>query len=84
MKRTFKIIGLYLFALLCLGLFFYVDNSQDLSNFLKKADRVRIDWGFGFYALVGLIKLVSLISGVTIPLILTIMLLREKLKKNTP
>ncbi len=82
LKRTFRIIGLYIFGTLCFALFIYMDNSQDLNDFLKKADRVRTDWGFGFYLMVGLIKFVSLISGVTIPIILTIMLLRENLKKN--
>lgn len=82
LKRTFKIIGLYIIGLLCLGLFFYMDNSQELSEFLKKAERFKTDWGFGFYAIVGLIKMISLISGVTIPLILTIMLIRQKIKKN--
>lgn len=82
LKRTVKIIGLYIIGLLCLGLFFYMDNSQDLGDFLKKADRFRADWGFGFYAIVGLIKMVSLISGVTIPLVLTILLIRQKIKKN--
>ena len=61
-KKTFKIIGLYIIGLLCLGLFFYMDNSQDLSAFLKKADRFRTDWGFGFYAIIGLIKMTSLNS----------------------
>ncbi|MBE0637090.1 MAG: hypothetical protein IH598_01050 [Bacteroidales bacterium] len=82
MKRAFKIIGLCIIGLLCLGLFFYMDNSQDLSALLKKADRFRTDWGFGFYAIVGLIKMVSLISGVTIPFALTILIIRQKIKKN--
>ncbi|SMO92832.1 hypothetical protein SAMN06265379_1176 [Saccharicrinis carchari] len=82
LKRTYKIIGFYIIGLLCLGLFIYMDNSQELDDFLKKADRVRTDWGFGFYSIVGLIKMASLISGVAIPLILTIMLIRQKLKKN--
>lgn len=59
-----------------------MDNSQELNDFLKNADTYRADWGFGFYAIVGLIKMVSLISGVTIPLVLTTMLIRQKLKKN--
>lgn len=82
LKRTFKIISLYIIGLLCLGLFFYMDNSQELGDFLKKADRFRTDWGFGFYVIVGLIKMISLIIGVTIPLVLTIMLIRQKIKKN--
>jgi len=82
LKRTFKIFGLYIIGLLCLGLFIYMDNSKELIDFLKKADGVRTDWGFGFYAIVGLIKMGSLISGVTIPVVLSIMLIRQKLKKK--
>lgn len=82
LKKIFKIIGLYIIGLLCLGLFIYMDNSHELNGFLKKADRVRTGWGFGFYAIVGLIKMVSLVSGVAIPLILTIMLIRQRMKKN--
>lgn len=59
-----------------------MDNSQELSEFLKKADRFRTDWGFEFYVIIGIIKMVSLIFGVTIPLVLTIMLIRQKIKKN--
>ena len=82
LKRTSKIISLYVIGLLCLGVFFYMDNSKELSDFLNKADRFRTDWGFGFYAIAGLIKMVSLISGVLIPLVLTIMIKRQKLRKN--
>lgn len=82
LKMTFKIIGLYGIGLLCLGIFIYMDNSQELNDFLRKAERVRTDWSFGFHAIVRLIKMASLISGVTIPLILTIMLIRQRIKKN--
>ncbi|MEI6347770.1 MAG: hypothetical protein WCP69_07485 [Bacteroidota bacterium] len=83
-NKTFEIIGLYILGLIFLGLFIYIDNSQELNDFLKKADRFRTDWGFGLYVIIGLIKMVSLISGVAIPLILTIKLIRQKRKKNTP
>lgn len=82
MNKTFKILGLYVLGILCLGLFFYIDNSQELSEFLEKADRFRTDLGFGFYTMIGLVKLVSLIAGIAIPLMLTIMIIRQKLRKN--
>ena len=59
-----------------------MDNSQELKEFLEKADRFRTDWGFGFYALIGLIKMASLVVGVAIPLMLTIMLIRQRMKKS--
>lgn len=78
-----KIIGFYIFSALCLALFFYIDNSSDLKEHLEKTDRFRTDWGFGFYAIIGIIKLASLIVGITIPIILTIMIIREKIKSTT-
>ena len=83
LKKTLKIIGLYIIGLFFMVLFFYIDNSQDLTDFLQKADRYRTDWGFGLYAIIGLIKQILLISGLTIIFVLTIMLLRQIIKKTT-
>lgn len=80
--KTFKIVGFYIIGLICLFSFFYIDNSENLENFLKKADNFRTDLGFGFYAIIGFIKLTLLIAGISIPIILTFMLIRQKIKKN--
>jgi len=81
LNRSLKIVCFYVLSALCLGLFLYMENSQDLREFLKKADRVRADWGFGFYVSVGIIKMVSLTVGVATPLILTAFLIKHKLQK---
>jgi hypothetical protein len=78
MNKILKIVGFYFLGIICLVLYFYIDNSNELSIFLQKADRVKVNWGFGFYAIVGLLKLTSLIAGLAIPIILTFMLLRQK------
>jgi len=82
LNKTFKIIGLYIVGFLCLGLFLLIDNSPELREFLEKTDKVRTHTAFGFYAIIGLVKLSSLIAGLTLPLILTIMLIRQRIKKN--
>ena len=80
--QIFKIIGLYLIGFLCLGLYAYIDHSQGLSDFLKVIDRANASRSFQFYIGIGLIKLVLLVSGVTIPLTLTIVLIRKQLQKK--
>jgi hypothetical protein len=59
LKKLLKIIGFYVFSVLCLGLFFYMDNSQQLNEFLEDVARVRIDWGFEFHVIVGIIKMTT-------------------------
>ena len=74
---------LYLISISCLILFVYINNSSELATFLKKADNFRTDWGFGFYVLIGLIKLVTILVGLTIPIVLTTMLIIQYRKKKT-
>ena len=76
-------IFLYLLSIFCLILFVYINNSSELATFLKKADNFRTDWGFGFYVLIGLIKLVTIVVGLTTPIILTTMLIIQYRKKKT-
>jgi len=77
-SKTLRIIALYLTGLICLGLFFFIHCSNDLAEFLTDADQFRADWGFGFYVAIGVIKIVLLVAGITIPLVLTVLLLRRK------
>ena len=77
-SKTLRIIALYLPGLICLVLFFFIHCSNDLAEFLTDASQFRADWGFGFYAAIGVIKLVLLVAGITIPCVLTVLLLRRK------
>jgi hypothetical protein len=81
-QKTFKIIGFYIIGFICLISYFYIDNSESLKSFLIKTDNFRIDLGFAFYAIIGFIKLTLLISGIGIPIILTMMIIRQKIKRN--
>ena len=80
-KRTLRIIGLYLLGFLLLLIFFLIDNSERMNEFLMKVDRVRTDWSFGFHALVGLLQLILLVSGIALPVLLTAVLLFQRFKK---
>lgn len=81
--KKLKIIGLYVLSVAVLLVYWYMDNSTELNDFLKKADRVGTDWGFGFYAIVGLVQYVLLIVGLSTPIILTIILIIEKINNST-
>tara|TARA_R110000868_G_scaffold279603_1_gene539671 strand:+ start:358 stop:633 length:276 start_codon:yes stop_codon:yes gene_type:complete len=82
-NKKLKIVGLYVLSIAMLYGYWYLDNSTELNDFLKKADRVRSDWGFGFYAIVGLIQYGFLIAGISIPLILTTLIIIKKRKNAT-
>jgi hypothetical protein len=81
MKRTFRIILLYLLAVGCLSLYFFLDNSKDLGGFLRRADEISAKSGFGLMIALGFIKLVSLVAGAAIPFFVTIEVIRGWLKK---
>ncbi len=82
-NKKLKIVGLYVLSIAMIFGYWYMDNSTELNEFLKKADRVRTDWAFGFYAMVGLIQYGLLIAGISIPLILTTLIIIEKRKNAT-
>lgn len=74
-NKKIKIGSFYLFTLLCLVGFFYLNNSDDLVQFHQKADNYRTSVGFGFIAVLGLIKYTLLLLGVAIPIIMTSMII---------
>ena len=78
MNKIVVYIFLYAVGILSLLLFYYIHTSTELSVFLKKADNFRTDWGFGFYAGVGLIKLFTLAVGIVTPITLTALLIKNR------
>jgi len=58
--------------------YWLLDNSEKLTNFLEKTDRVMTNWAMGFYAIIGIVKLVLITTGLAIPIILTIMIIINK------
>ena len=77
-NRRLKIIGFYVLSALMLFAFWLLDNSEKLTNFLEKTDRVMTNWAMGFYAIIGIVKLILITAGLAIPVILTIMIIINK------
>ncbi len=77
-NKRLKIIGFYVLSALMLFAFWLLDNSEKLTNFLEKTDRVMTNWAMGFYAIIGIVKLILITAGLAIPVILTIMIIINK------
>jgi len=72
-----KLVGIFLLSALMLWLYWCMDNSVELSEFLKKTDRRGAPSGLAFYAIIGLTKYTLLIAGISTPIILTALLLKK-------
>lgn len=77
-NKNFRIVAAYGIGIACLMLFFLMKNSEQLNEFLKKAERSRPTWAFGTFAITGLIQYGLLTAGISIIIILTILLIRKK------
>jgi hypothetical protein len=77
-NKRLKIIGFYALSALMLFSYWLLDNSEKLTDFLEKTDRVMTNWAMGFYAIIGIVKLVFITAGLAIPVILTIMIIINK------
>lgn len=82
MTFNLKIIILFLLGFVLLGLYLYLGRSPELNELLQKAERARTDWAFGIYVTIGLAKLASLIAGISIPLILTFLLVKRNIENK--
>lgn len=83
LNKKLKIVGLYVLSVAMLFVYWYMDSSAELNDFLKKADRVRTDWGFGFYAIVGFVQYALIIVGVSLLIILTTLIIVKNKKLHT-
>lgn len=79
-NRKLKVTGLYFFSGFMLFTYWYITNSTELETFLKQADHSGPDSGFGFYFIIGIIQYGLLISGITLPILVSIMLIRKREK----
>ena len=80
-KRNLKIIRLYIVGLLCIVFFFLLDNSNIILELVEKSSKLRYN-GFATFLLTGLIKYGLFIIGICIVLILSFMLIKEKIKNK--
>ena len=80
-NKRIKIVGYYALSAIMLISYWLIDNSERLTEFLEKTDRVMTNWAMGFYAIIGFVKLGLITAGLAIPVVLTIMIIINK--KNT-
>lgn len=76
-----KIIGFYFFGLVCLVLFYWLDNSDFIAEEIKQS-RGRGYNGFQTFLVSGLIKYGLLIAGIGSIVIMSILLIKEHIFKK--
>ncbi|TPV35342.1 hypothetical protein FJ651_00010 [Paucihalobacter ruber] len=74
-----KIVRLYIISLACIVFYFFLENSNIISELVKISDRGRYG-SFPTFFLTGLFKYGLLVIGISIILILSFLLIREKTK----
>lgn len=84
-NRTLKIVKQYIVGLCCIVFFFLLENSNIIPYFLEKTSKLRYK-GFVIFIITGLIKYGLLFYGIIVIVILSFLLIKEKLlqydKKN--
>ena len=81
-KRNFKILRLYTISLLCIVLFYFLENSNIIPELVKKSERGRYG-DFPLLFLTGLFKYGLFFVGIGIFIILSFLLIKEKLTQNS-
>jgi hypothetical protein len=81
-KRNFKILRLYTIGLLCIVLYYFLDNSNIIPELVQKSERGRYG-SFPTFFLTGLFKYGLFFVGVGILIILSFLLIKEKLVRNS-
>ncbi len=80
-KRNLKIVRLYIIGLFCMAFYFFLENANILSQLVEKSKTLRYK-GFFTFMLTGLFKYGLLVIGISIILILTFLLIQEKISKD--
>jgi hypothetical protein len=81
-KRNIKIIKLYIIGLSCVVCYLLLENSDIIKILVEKSKHHRYG-GFFTFLLAGLFKYGLLIAGVSIILILSFLLVKEKISKDS-
>lgn len=81
-KRNLKIVRLYIIGLCCIACYFLLENSNIISELVEKSNRGR-DNGFVAFILTGLFKYGLLVVGLSIIIILTFLLIKERISKDS-
>ncbi|MCM4166064.1 hypothetical protein DHC50_20910 [Arenibacter sp. A80] len=78
-KRNLKIIKIYIISLFCIVLYFLLENSSIITELVQKSEKGRYGSFLTFF-LTGLFKYGLLVIGISIILIMSFMLIRERKK----
>lgn len=81
-KRNFKILRLYTISLLCIVLFYFLENSNIVPELVKKSERGRYG-DFPVLFLTGLFKYGLFFVGIGVFIIVSFLLIKEKLTQNS-
>ena len=79
-KRNLKILRLYTISFFCIICYFLLENSNIISELVKKFEKGRYG-GFPTFFLTGLFKYGLLVIGINIIIIMSFLLIRERTKK---
>jgi hypothetical protein len=80
-KRKFKIIRLYIISLVCIVCYFLLENSNIISELVQISEKGRYG-GFPTFFLTGLFKYGLLVIGISIIIIMSFLLIRERTNKT--
>ena len=80
-KRNSKIIKLYIISLFCIVCYFLLENSNIISELVQISEKGRYG-GFPTFFLTGLFKYGLLVIGISIIIIMSFLLVRERTKKT--
>lgn len=78
-KKNIKILRLYIISLTCIACYFLLENSTLIPELVEKSNKFRYQ-GFATFLLTGLFKYGLLVIGISLIVILSFMLIREKIK----
>lgn len=80
-KRNVKIIRLYIIGIICIISYFFLENSNVIPKLVEFMSKFRHNGFFTFF-LSGLFKYGLLIVGMGIIIIMTYLLIKERVKNN--
>jgi len=80
-KKDLKVVRLYIISLICIVCYFLLENSTIISELVEKSNKLRYS-GFVTFLLTGLLKFGLLVVGIGIFIILTFLLIKERIKND--
>lgn len=80
-KRNNKILRLYMIGLICIVFYIFLENSNIITELVQKSEKGRYG-GFPTFFLTGIFKYGLLVIGISIIIIISFLLIRERKNKN--